>query len=303
MAFLSEFSYPDVSQRRIVLFNSIISFIILSYIYISASIFLNYYYIYLPILKIILICAIAGIFIGNLFGKFIFSKISAYRLIYIITDIVFVILCSAYIYLKLFIPENYYRFIYLFFKSPYYLLVLLFLISLFTGIKINYFLKISCGDFIDNKRAASPFLLFMLLGAAVGLALSVLLYYFSTQYYYSGILVLSIIPTIFLIKLSYNPAPIFAQEINKTSTESDKTDKTYKRDDLFFIYLNLTYILIYIFLGYTSILKFHGDFLHIKTLFIFISLVSLTAGFLLSKILKQTFWYIYAEMLYPIRSV
>ncbi len=299
MTFLSEFSYPDVSQRKIILINSIISFIILGYIYINAAILLNYYYVYSPIMQIVLFCAITGIFAGNLIGKLLFSGFKNNRLIYIPADIIFIILSSIYLYSRIIIPENQYQLIYLFFKSPYYIILLLFTISLFAGIKINYFLKLSCGNFIDNKRAAEVFLLYMLVGTAAGIALAVIFYFYKEAYYYSGVLPLSILPTVFLIKLSYNPKPIYAQEI-KTNIEFPVPEKIYTRDDLFFIYLNFTIILIYIFLGFTCMMKFFGDFLHVKMIFVFISLLSLSAGFIFARIAKQAFWYIYAEMLYPV---
>ncbi|MFH0975929.1 MAG: tetratricopeptide repeat protein [Spirochaetota bacterium] len=299
MTLLSEFSYSDVSQRRIVLFNSLISFILLGYIYIYSSITLNYYFLYQPVLQIIFISACAGIFCGNLLAKILFKKFNNYKQIYLITEIIFIVSCLIFTYSKFITPGNYNPLLYLFSKNWFYAALPLFVISVFAGIKINYFLKIACGDFIDNKKAAMPFLLFLLSGTAAGFALSMILTY-SNAHLFSGILPVAILPTAFLIKLSYNPAPIYAQEMKEKNNIPVQIKDNYKRDDLFFIYLNFTYILIYIFLGFTSIVKYFGDFIHVKIIFIIITFLSIALGIILARIIKQAFWYIYAEMLYPV---
>lgn len=197
-------------------------------------------------------------------------------------------------------PENYEPLLYLYIKNSFYSAIPVFAVSLFAGIKINYFLKISCGDFIDSKRAVLPFLVFFLTGMIIGILLSITFYYFKEFYFYSGILLLPIIPTVFLLKLSYNPAPIYAQESKRNIHTSGPEANNQKRDDLFFIYLNFTYILIYIFLGFTSIIKYYGDLIYVKILFIFISLLSASIGIFFARLFKRAFWYVYAEMLYPV---
>ncbi len=262
MTFLSEFSYSVISQRRIMLLNSFVSFVILGFIYLYSSLIMNYYFIYQPVMQTVFLAGLTGIFAGNLLGKFVFTKFNQHRQIFISSDILFILSCLFYFYGKLLIPGNYNPLLYLYIKSPFYAALPIFAISLFAGIKINYFLKISCGDFIDNKRAVMPFLLFLLTGTALGIILSITLYYFKGLYYYSGILLLPVLPTIFLIKLSYNPTPIFAQESNENIYISGRKENNFKRDDLFFIYLNFTYILIYFFLGFHKYCKiFRGFYL------------------------------------------
>ena len=300
MTFLSEFSYPDVSQRRFMLLNSFISFIILTYLYIYSSLVLSYYFIYQPVMKIIFISGLSGIFLGNLAAKFLFAKLKKYRHIFVTTDILFMLTCLFYIYSKVIIPVTHDPLIYLYINSPVYLAFPFFVISVLAGIKINYFLKISCGDFIDNRRAAIPFLFFLLAGIILGALLALIIYCYKGLYYYSGILLLPLLPTLFLIKLSYNPAPIYAQELNENRFITAQNNISYKRDDLFFIYLNFTYLIIYIFLGFITVEKYFGDFIYVKILFIIISMISIIAGIVSARIVKQAFWYIYAEMLYPV---
>ena len=300
MTFLREFSYPDVSQRRFMLLNSFVSFIILSFIYIYSSLILNYYFLYNPVMRTIFLSGLSGIFTGNLAGKFLFAKLKKHRQIFLTADVLFILTCLFYIYGRILIPLNHDPLIYLYINSPIYSALPVFFISLFAGIKINYFLKISCGDFIDNKRAAIPFLLFLLAGIALGAALALIVYCHKGLYYYSGILFLAVLPTLFFIKLSYNPSPIYAQELKENASTPAQNNVNFKRDDLFFIYLNFTYIFIYVFLGFTAVVKYFGDFTYIKIFFILISLASVITGILSSRLVKQAFWFIYAEMLYPL---
>jgi tetratricopeptide (TPR) repeat protein len=300
MTFLSEFSYPEISQRRIVLLNAFTSFVILGIIYFYSSLTLKYYFIYQPVMQLVFLAGLCGIFFGNLIAKFILTKINSYRQIFVSADILFILACLFYIYGRLIISDNYDPLLYLYIKSQIYAALPIFAISLFAGIKINYFLKISCGNFIDNKRAVLPFLLFLLSGTALGIILSFTIYCFNDLFFFTGILLLPILPTIFLINLSYNPKPIYAQESNESDHTSGQQQNNHKRDDLFFIYLNFTYILIYFFLGFTTIIKYFGNFIYIKIFFILISVVSATVGIIFARIIKQAFWYIYAEMLYPV---
>ncbi len=300
MTFLSEFSYPEVSQRRIVLLNAFVSFVILGFIYIYSSLILNYYFIYQQVMRLVFVSGLSGIFFGNIIAKFTLSRVGKYRHIFIGSDILFILSCLFYIYGRYSMPGNYDPLLFFYIKSPFYAALLIFAVSLFAGIKINYFLKISCGDFIDSKRAVLPLVLFLLAGATLGIILSLAFYCIDDSILYSGILLIPVLPTIFLINLSYNPKPIYAQESKDSNQASGKKQIGDRRDDLFFIYLNFTYILIYSFLGFTTVIKFFGDFIHVKIFFILISLASAAAGIILARIIKQAFWYIYAEMLYPI---
>ncbi|MBN2039060.1 MAG: hypothetical protein JW864_03400 [Spirochaetes bacterium] len=300
MTFLSEFSYPEISQRRIIIFNALISFITLGIIYTNASITLKFYFLYRPVLQIIFLTALAGIFAGNMFGRLLFAKLRHYRFFYILTDLIFILACGLYIYTPLLLPGMNNPLITLFFTNQYYTVLPFFIISFFAGLKICYFLKISCGDFLDGKRAVLSFFISAILGFSAGIIIAVVLYYYKEYFIFSGILPVLILPTVFLIKLAYNPKPIYAQEIRDHSGETESGKTNHKRDDLFFIYLNFSYILIYIFLTHVTIVKLFGDSTYIQLVFILTILLSIIIGFILAKIIKQAFWFIYSEMLYPV---
>lgn len=299
MTFLNEFSYPDIPQRRIVIFNAFVTFIALGLIYTNAAIVLKYYFLYRPVLQLILLTALFGFFFGNLAGRLVFSKVKKFRLVYITADLLFIFSGLFYLYRSVLINESNSPLITLFFYNQYYTLLPFFIISFFAGIKTCYLLKIACGDFIDGKRAVLSFLVSAIFGFTSGIALAAVFYYYNAYYFYSGILPLLALPTVFLIKLAYNPKPIYAQEIREHAP-ANETNNNHKRNDLFFVYLNFTYVIIYIYMAYITIVKNLGDFIHIQLLFLVTTLLSLVVGFFIAKIVKQAFWFIYAEMLYPV---
>ncbi len=157
MRFISEFSYPDISQRRVILFNLFITFITLGYIYFDLSYMMKYYSVYLSICKIVFMSALAGIVCGNILGKIVFNRFEKSRFVYIASDLLFILICLVYIFFRVRDAAEPYSLLDLLLQSSYYILSLSFMITFMAGVKINYFLKVTCGDFIDDKRAVIPF--------------------------------------------------------------------------------------------------------------------------------------------------
>ena len=78
----------------------------------------------------------------------------------------------------------------------------------FAGFKVTYFLKIACGDFIDDKKGLITFFSLLLAGMVFGIAVAFCTYLFPAVYYGSLALLAPIIPTVFLLNLNFNPAPL-----------------------------------------------------------------------------------------------
>ena len=97
MKFLKEFSYPDIFQRRIMLYNAFFSFTVLGFIYASASILLRYYSPYASIFGIIFLYAFMGLFLGNIAAKLVFNTIKKFRAVYIASDLLFIAACVVFI--------------------------------------------------------------------------------------------------------------------------------------------------------------------------------------------------------------
>ena len=299
MGFIREFSYPDTFQRRLIYYNSLVSFFILGFIFSEIILLFKYYFPYQSVLKIASLIVIVSIFTGNLFGRLMFKNSRHFRKIYIIAELLFIVFSILYFARKIIFPDIPELFLHLFFLSPILMTVTLASIPLLSGIKTDYFLKVSCGEFIDDKKGAVPFITFIMIGLLSGIVTQVLIQFYTSLYPYAALIPLIIVPS-FLIKLPYHPKPLYARELREESEKQLKLPEKNRKDSLFFTFLNFTYILIYLFLGHESIIKFYGDILYIKATFILISLLSISIAITIARISRSAFWFIYTEMLFPI---
>ncbi len=299
MGFIKEFNYPDLFQRRLIHYNSLLTFFLLGFIFTEITLLFKYYYPYHTVLKAISLIFIISICIGNLIGKLIFAKSQHYRKIYIISEILFIIFSISYLARNIILTAETEPFLRLFFVSPYLVILTLAILPLLSGIKTDYFLKISCGEFIDDKKGTIPFLTSVMIGLISGIVIQLVIQFYHSAYLFSILIPLIIIPS-FLIKLPYNPTPLYARELKEDGEKQLEMSEKNKKDSLFFTFLNFTYILIYLYLGHESIIKFYGDIIYIKAAFILIALVSISFAFAIARLSRSAFWFIYMEMLFPV---
>ncbi len=300
MRFIREFSYPDVFQRRTVFYSSFSTVIVVAYMVTSLSIFYRRLNPYESLFLSLLIYGLAGFFLGNISGKILFKKLASPKILLGSADIVFSLLSLSFI-LRPFLLDSTDEFLHLIYgKSGFLPAVFLSTAGYLVGVKMNYILKIVCGDFIDEKKAIITFVISTLTAAVVGVVVAGLVY-FSPVLNYLFLLPLGVIlVTVFIIKLPYNPSPIFAQEHRDEETVQLPA---LRREDLLFTYLNFTYILVYLFLGHQTIIKFFSAHLQVQLYFIVVCLAGLLAGFSLSRLTTARFRHIYTEMLYPVLFV
>lgn len=262
------------------------------------------YYFYFPLEKALMIIVLSGLFMGNLIGRLLFSYIKYFRAIYIANDIFFT-LVSIFIVARGLIFSQYNEpLAELFGASPYNLIIALGIFSFFLGIKACYFLKINCGDFIDEKQGVIPYISFIFLGVILGSIISVSTFFYEPINLPVQILALLsiaiLIPTIFIINLDYIPNIQFAKQFKDDIDDDNDDDKIIHRDDLFFSYINLTYIITYLSLSLLTLQKFYNNINFLNLIFISVVFTCIALGFLLGKFVKVAFWHIYLEMIYPI---
>jgi len=304
MSRLKEFSYSDVNQRRLIYAGSLLSSVSIAFILTDYVYSLKYYFYYFPVSRFVFFIALCALFLGNLAGKLLFSRMEKGRVLIIIVDVLFILAAVPYLLRFYLLPGIDEPIMYIFslwmYAIPLYIFILLFLV----GIKINYFLKVSCGDFIDEKQGLVMLLSLMLLGFLLGLGISsarfLLAAYIPWSVMNAAVVIFPVlmIPLTVILRLSYNPSPMFARHFEE-ETES-REEEIAHRDDLFFTYLNFSYIFMYVYLGYVSFIKFYGDIYYIKFIFLGVILFSALAGFILSRFFRLTSWHIYAEMLFPV---
>ncbi|MGL4369868.1 MAG: tetratricopeptide repeat protein, partial [Spirochaetota bacterium] len=91
----------------------------------------------------------------------------------------------------------------------------------------------------------------------------------------------------------------YAQDIS-THDEPTEEEKIQSRDDIFFTYLNLTYILIYSFLAGVILNRYFGDSAWIKAVFTAAVLLSFCAGSSAAALIRRSLMaHIYGEIAYP----
>jgi tetratricopeptide (TPR) repeat protein len=303
MSNIKEFSYAAPGQRRILFYNTVISALVTGFILSDSVISLKYYFYYSEIMHVVLTAMLGGIFLGNLAGRVLFTGIRFTRALYIVTDLAFIFLGMIYFLRFFMLPDVREPLISLYMSWHFWIPSLAAIFFFIVGIKLHYFLKVACGNFIDERIPLGKFFTLALFGMAVGMGLPVFSLYpeiaapWAKYYPWFSAASALLLPSLILLHLPYAPAPMFAQHFEEHEQEEESV---LKRDDLFFTYLNFTFIFIYLYLGYQSIIKFYGDFLPVKLSFLLVVLGGLFLGSLGGRICKARFWHIYVEMIFPV---
>jgi hypothetical protein len=301
MSHIKKFSYQDVSKRWLIMLALFITFSINSFILTDIIIILKQYLPYYPVIKIVMIICMVSLFAGNISGRLIFPVIKNHRIITVASALLFTVFTLLFFGGKL-LNQEIFSVINIFIMNNYYIIPLIAIPSFITGLLNTYYLKISCGDFIDEKNFL-PFYI-ILLPAALGsgfFAAYMLNFLFGTLFFTYILIILISIPLsviLLFIKAPYSPEQLYSQ--NFYEDESLAESPVVQRDDLFFTYINFSYILVYMVLGFVLFIKFFGNTYYNALLYITVTLFALPAGILLGRRKKPSFWHVYSEMLYPV---
>jgi len=298
MTFEKEFNYSSLFQRRVMFFNLFLTFFSAGFVFTDISIYMKYYLFYFPVLKAVLAFSLSGMFLGSIFSRLLFSSIKNSRIMYIISDILFICVLLVYIFRDYIYSGQNSVFFELFSISPLLIPVFVVIVGFTVGFKTIYYLKISCGDFLDEKKGISKFMAFSLLGLIAGVAFTGLRFYTDNYALYASVSVLFMLPSLYFIKLPFDPQPLYTRQFKEETEGVQKTN--FYRDDLFFNYCNFSYIVIYLYLGLETVIKFYGDLFYVKILFFLITLTAVVIGIAAGRIVRLAFWHIYTEMIFPV---
>lgn len=298
MGLIREFSYPDIFQRRVINYNSFLTFFLLGFAFTECTFLMNYYLPYQPVLKIIALIIITGIFLGNLLGNLLFAHISRFRPIFIASEILFIISSIVYL-LRNIISGGEEPFLTIMHVSPLFIPLLLLLLPFFAGVKMNYLLKVSCGNFIDDKKGTISLFILAITGFAAGIAVFAFVHLYPSITPFFVVLPLTAVPLLFIIKLPYSPTPLYARDSGEREASPVHSDKN-KRDYLYFSFLNVTSILIYLVLGHHTIVQTYSNTIYVSTFFMFTSSLFIVIAIIAARTVRSAFWFIYTEMLFPI---
>jgi tetratricopeptide (TPR) repeat protein len=299
MNFLRRFHNSLSVQKTVINYNTFLSFVLIGLFFAHAAIAFKYYLFYGQAIRIVLILGLGGMFAGNLLGRLLYARYGNFRFLYKITEVSFILLVIFYFLLNILQFANIKLAMICFIFFKFSIPILIFIISLVIGIKINFSIRISCGEFIFEKQSVGIFFNFMLLGVLIGVAMAGLFYSFNLPIACLGAIPLLLIPSIFLVNPRYNSAPLMAGDSEEEIDEEAPPEQTRRSDKMIFTYLNFFYILMYAYLGYVSISKFYGGNLYIKLLFAFILLAALLAGYLAGRLISLPYFFIYGETLFP----
>jgi tetratricopeptide (TPR) repeat protein len=299
MNFLTEFHNSMSSQRKIIDYNNFFSFLLIGIFFARISIVFKYYIIYEPVIKIILILGLAGLFAGNLLGRLLYARYQNFRSIFIFSDISFILLVVLYFLLDTLKFDNTRLIVLLFFFLKFIIPFLIFITSLMIGLKIFCSSRISCGEIIGEKQSIVHFIGFMLFGVSMGVAAAGFFYSFNVPIIYLAVIPLLILPSTFLVNLRYNLTPLYVKDSEEEKEGKQPSVENRRTDKLIFTYLNFFYIILYAYMGFLSISKYYGDTLYVKLLFTVMLLLVMLAGYITGGFITFPNLYIYAESLFP----
>lgn len=298
MPVVKQYHYANVAQRRFIKINSLATAFILGWLSIETVLSLSKFFPYTRVFELLMGLFLVSHLCGNLLGKLLFWKVRLSRIPYVITELLFTGVCG-FLAFKAFTNKTDNPLLSVYFSSPAVLGVVLAAVPFIAGIKNNYFLKVSCGVFFDEKKGAPGYILLSFIGFIAGSAGVVFSHFAGIPVWIGAVPAAVCFMLLFCISAQYNPVPFFAQEITSNDApDEEERDRT--RDDLFFLYLNFSYILVYTFLGGVLIQRTYGDFLHIKFAYLITILLSVCAGYFTSIALRTSILpRIYAEVTYP----
>jgi len=297
MKSIKEISSTDVFQRRILFINAFFTYAIAMFLLADSAFILYYVDVYSNAVRSIAIAGFLSFMIGNLLGGLLLKKSSTGR-VFIVADSLFVMI-SVIMLLKNAIIDYVPAISMITDERYYFLLAPLFsIVAFFTGVKSNYFLKITCGNFIDDKKGVIPFVLTMLAGSLTGMTFFSVVTLLGKYQFLGALMTVPIIPTIFIIRFTYNHPPRYAQETVDPQEVSQEAGE--EKEDVYFAFMNFSFITIYVYLGYLFTVKSYGNLYPVQMLFFAVVSSSVLAGYLITRIFRNAFWFIYSEMLFPI---
>ncbi len=301
MSHIKKFSYQDTSKRWLIPVAIFLTYFILIFLLTDIIISFKNFLPYFPVASIVLFVAVIAFFIGNLSGKFFYTLIKKSIIINILFALFFSAAASFY-FLKTPVLGDFFGNLNIYIHSRAILSLFIILPSLFGGVLNSYFLNISTGDFLDEKNLLSAYLTAIFLALSAGLLLSSDYFFhlrnFSFFTAYFSVLPLILLVTMFFINKKFNPEPLFAKHY--IDEEISEPDEQVQRDDLFYTYMNFTYIITYIFLGHLVLIKFFGNVYYHGQLYLSVVFIAMSAGYFAGKLKKPSFWYVYSEMLFPV---
>ena len=142
MPVVKQYHYANISQRRYIEANSLVTAFIVGWVSMESVLSLSRFFPYSRIFEILIGVFLVSHLIGNLFGKLLFCRVRTSRIPYILTELAFIGVC-AFLAIKTIPAKSGTLLLDAFFTSPLLLAAALASVPFLAGIKNSYFLKVS----------------------------------------------------------------------------------------------------------------------------------------------------------------
>lgn len=291
---LKEFHYPSINQRRLVyaaVFLTIYPVTVVTILYLLR---LHYYLPYGHSEITTGYVLMAGIFLGNLAGLFLYRIIQASRWLLRIQTLFFVSALGGLV--ALLMPQ--FSLITLQQQNGWFLPASGAAVAALASMMMPYHNKIASGEFIDEHTGMKLLLWWGFLAVPTGFIAALATTYFKAPLWAPFLPVLALPVINFIIRLPFTPDSSFYS--HHTDDEEKGATNATIRDDLIFTYLNFSFTAIYLFLGSQTLQKYYGVMLPVKAIHFGVASLSLLGGYAFGRMLKKTFWNIFTEMLFPV---
>ncbi|MCL1865418.1 MAG: hypothetical protein FWF73_06360, partial [Spirochaetes bacterium] len=301
MSQFKQFSYPDMSKRWMFLLSVFLTFFIITAILSDIILQFNQYFPYSSVERFVLLIAVLSFFTGNIIGKAAYKLINKYKIINIVISFLLLLFVFFYFFTEAIWGENF-SLLNIYIRYQFIVSIAISIPCFLTGLINCYYTKIVTGDFIDEKNLLSKYLVILILSISSGTIAFLIKYLFYPNFIYINYLcmltALSLLICLYYVNIPFMPENLIAQHY--IDEDHVKQETHIYREDLFYTYLNFSYITIYFCLGLAAFNKFFGSVYYYNFIYISVALLSMIIGTAIVRIKKLSSWHIYSEMLYPI---
>lgn len=301
MTHLKKFSYSDTSGRWMIYASAYLVFFISAFIISDAVLTFKQFLPYFEFTGILVSMSLFALFIGNLSARFIYSRLKYLRTF---NSLLSLILASAIIllYYKQYIFSVELSNFNLYLKNRHIVYVALVAPLFISGILNTYLLKVSCGDFVDEKNLLNQYHLSVFTAITSSVTINLIIRHWGLNpLYYPLIIAIPALILLFFcsrLKMSYLPEELLAKHY--PDEDVHEVQPYAQRDDLLFSYSGFSFIIIYYFLGYIVFIRFYENIYYHGLLYTAAMFLTISLGYFLGRFSRQSFWYVYSEMLYPV---
>ncbi|HPS56548.1 MAG TPA: tetratricopeptide repeat protein [Spirochaetota bacterium] len=301
MTHLKKFSYSDTSGRWMIYASVYLLFFISSFILSDAVLTYKQFLPYFEFTGIIVSLSLLALFLGNIAGRIIYSKVRLLRTFNVILSLLLTA-GTILLFYKHYIFGIEFNDFDLYMRNRYIVYLVLVTPMFIAGIINTYLLKVSCGDFVDEKNLLNQYHIAIFISITTALAINLII-----RHWGLNPLLYPLIPVLMAVALSifssrltmtYLPDVLLAKHY--PDEEIHEEESYVHRDDLLFTYSSFSFIIIYFFLGYIVLIKFYGNIYYYGLLYTAAMFLTITLGYLCGRFSRQSFWYVYSEMLYPV---